>query len=129
MKYAWKFTVVNRPSKEKKGVTNVSQDFSISSGDAGDVIPIGSIVKSRGAASYVALDLAGDSVGEFKTRSRAAHALRKHRVTNLSTADVATETGGDVAVAADIAGETETVTVEPTDVEETSADDLGGEAA
>ena len=130
MKYAWKFDVVNRPSKEKDGLTNVSQDFSISSGDAGDVIPVGSIVKSRGNASYVALDMDGDRVGVFETRSKAAHALRKHRVANLAavTADVVAEATADAAVE----GEpviVETDVVETADVEEVTAEDIGGEAA
>ena len=91
MKYVWTFDVVNRPSKEKDGVTNVSQDFSISSGDAGDVVPVGSVTKPRGNASYVALNVAGDSVGTFDTRSKAAHALRKYRVANLTATDAAVE--------------------------------------
>ncbi|KKM06009.1 hypothetical protein LCGC14_1748380 [marine sediment metagenome] len=116
MKYGWKFDVVNRPSKEKDGITNVSQDFSISSGDAGDVVPVGSIVKSRGNASYVALNLSGDRIGVFNTRSQAAHALRKHRVANAAAA---TET---------IEGEPEII--EPATEETESTDkDLGGEAA
>lgn len=103
MKYVWKFDVKNRPSKDKDGITWVSQDFSVSSGDAGDVVPVGSITKSRGNASYVALNVAGDRVGVFETRSKAAHALRKHRVANLSTTDAAVE--------ADDAEATETVEV------------------
>ena len=80
MKYVWKFDVVNRPSKEKDGVTNVSQDFTLKGTVDGEVIAVGSVVKSRGNASYVSLDLDGTRVGEFNTRSKAAHALRKHRV-------------------------------------------------
>lgn len=133
MKYAWKFDVINRPSKEKDGVTNVSQDFSISSGDAGDVVPVGSIVKSRGNASYVALDLNDARVGVYTTRSQAAHALRKHRVANLTPVDAAAEATADAAAEATaevaVDAETETVTIEAADVEETSTDDLGGEAA
>ena len=120
MKYAWKFDVKNRPTKDKDGLTNVSQDFTISDGE---LTPVGSIVKSRGNASYVALNMDGDRVGVFETRSKAAHALRKHRVANLA----AVETAVDAAV--DDGGSTETVAVETADVEETSADDLGGEAA
>ncbi len=55
------------------------------------MIPVGSIVKSRGNASYVALNLDEDRVGEFDTRSKAAHALRKHRVAK-ATATETTET-------------------------------------
>lgn len=132
MKYVWKFDVVNRPSKEKDGVTNVSQDFSISSGDAGDMVPVGSIVKSRGNASYVALNLDGDRVGVFVTRSKAAHALRKHRVANLTTADVAAETP-EVATesAADAASEGEPEIIETVESSETEStdEDLGGAAA
>ncbi len=128
MKYAWKFDVQNRPSKEKDGLTNVSQDFSISSGDAGDVVPVGSIVKSRGNASYVALDLNDARVGVYETRSKAAHALRKHRVANLTAVEFATDDGASTETADD-GSSTETVAVETADVEETSADDLGGEAA
>jgi len=106
-KYVWKFDVVNRPSKEKDGITNVSQDFTLKGTVAGEVIAVGSVVKSRGNASYVALDLVGTRVGVFDTRSQAAHALRKHRVTKA----------------------TETVTVEADDVGETTAEELGGEAA
>lgn len=86
MKYVWKFDVVNRPSKEKDGITNAFQDFTLKGTVAGDVIPVGSIVKSRGNASYVALNLEGDRVGVFDTRSKAAHALRKFRVGNLPAA-------------------------------------------
>ncbi len=86
MKYVWKFDVVNRPSKEKDGITNASQDFTLKGTVAGDVIPVGSIVKSRGNASYDALNLEDVSVGVFDTRSKAAHALRKHRVGNLPAA-------------------------------------------
>lgn len=95
MKYVWKFSVVNRPSKEKDGITNAFQDFTLKGTVAGDVIPVGSIVKSRGNASYVALNLDGDRVGAFDTRSKAAHALRKHRVakaTATETTETVTET-------------------------------------
>lgn len=122
MKYAWKFDVQNRPSKEKDGLTNVSQDFSISSGDAGDVVPVGSIVKSRGNASYVALDLNDARVGVFETRSKAAHALRKHRVANLAAA-------AD-AVAEAVVAEGEPEIVEPvTEDTESTDENIGGEAA
>ncbi len=111
MKYVWKFDVKNRPSKEKDGVTWVSQDFSISSGDAGDVVPVGSIVKSRGNASYVALDLDENRVGVFDTRSKAAHALRKHRVSTLSDVNAAVEANAAVAeVKADDVATAETTT-------------------
>lgn len=104
MKYVWKFDVVNRPSKEKDGITNASQDFTLKGTVAGDVIPVGSIVKSRGNASYVALNLEDDRVGVFDTRSKAAHALRKHRVAKLTattapvtetTETTETDAGGD----------------------------------
>lgn len=123
MKYSWKFGVTNRPSKEKPGVTVVSQDFSISSGDAGDVIPVGVITKARGTAEYVATAVDGADIGTFDTRSKAAHALRKHRVANLTVAEVATE------VAADAAAEGEPEIVEPAASETESTEDLGGEAA
>lgn len=97
MKYVWKFDVANRPSKDKDGITNAFQDFTLKGTVAGDVIPVGSIVKSRGNASYDALNLDGDRVGVFDTRSKAAHALRKHRVakataTTDTTAETTTET-------------------------------------
>lgn len=111
MKYVWKFDVVNRPSKEKAGITKAFQDFTLKGEVTGDVVPVGSIVKTRGSASYVALDLDENRVGVFDTRSKAAHALRKHRVASATTAV------------------TETVIIEPTDVETVSAEDLGGEAA
>lgn len=120
MKYVWKFDVVNRPSKEKDGVTNVSQDFTLKGTVDGEVIAVGSVVKSRGNASYVALDLDGTRVDVFTTRSKAAHALRKHRV---AKATVTTEP----AVVEPVT--TETVTVEADDVGETTAEELGGEAA
>ncbi len=109
MKYVWKFDVVNRPSKEKDGITNASQDFTLKGTVAGDVIPVGSIVKSRGNASYVALNLDADRVGVFDTRSKAAHALRKHRVAKLTattapvtetTETTETDAGGDGPVEA-----------------------------
>ena len=109
-KYVWKFDVVNRPSKEKDGITNAFQDFTLKGTVAGDVIPVGSITKSRGNASYVALNLEGDRVGVFDTRSKAAHALRKFRVGKLAaavteTTETVTETtetdaGGDGPVEA-----------------------------
>ncbi len=110
MKYVWKFDVQNRPTKDKDGITFVSQDFSKGTGDAGDVVPVGSVIKSRGDASYDALNVSGDSIGVYETRSRAAHALRRHRVAN------------ETAV-------TETVVVETADVEETTAEAIGGAAA
>lgn len=110
MKYVWKFDVQNRPTKEKDGITFVSQDFSGDTGDAGDVVPVGSVVKSRGNASYVALNVAGDRIGEFTTRSQAAHALRRNRVAAETTA-------------------TEPVIIETTDVEEVADEDGGVEAA
>lgn len=129
MKYAWKFDVQNRPSKEKDGLTNVSQDFSISSGDAGDVVPVGSIVKSRGNASYVALDLGGNRVGVFETRSKAAHALRKHRVANLAAAADAVTEAVVAETAADAAVEGEPEIVEPVTEDTESTDKDIGEAA
>lgn len=131
MKYAWKFDVANRPSKEKDGLTNVSQDFTLKGTVEGEIIPVGSIVKSRGNASYVALNMDGDRVGVFETRSKAAHALRKHRVANLvadATDAVVAATDADAAVE----GEpviVETDVVETTDVEEVTAEDIVGEAA
>ncbi len=113
MKYVWKFDVQNRPTKDKDGITWVSQDFSKGSGDAGDVVPVGSVVKSRGNASYVALTVSGDRIGEYTTRSQAAHALRRHRVAN----ETATETA------------TETMIIETADVEEITAEEIGVEAA
>ena len=110
MKYVWKFEVINRPSKDKDGVTNVSQDFTLKGTVAGEVIAVGSVVKSRGNASYVALNLDGDRVGVYVTRSKAAHALRQHRVAK------ATETV------------TEPEITEP-DTAESPEDDLGGVAA
>lgn len=109
MKYVWKFSVVNRPSKEKDGITNAFQDFTLKGTVAGDVIPVGSIVKSRGNASYVALNLDGDRVGVFETRSKAAHALRKHRVAKAT----ATETT-----------ETVTETTETTETDETGSESV-----
>ncbi len=117
-KYVWKFDVVNRPSKEKDGITNVSQDFTLKGTVAGEVIAVGSVVKSRGNASYVALNLDGDRVGVFDTRSKAAHALRKHRV---AKATVVTETVVEAEA-------TETV-VEPDTTSSDGEGDLGGEAA
>lgn len=90
MKYVWKFDVLNRPSKDKDGITNAFQDFTLKGTVAGDVIAVGSIVKSRGDASYVALNMEGDLVGTFNTRSKAAHALRKFRVGNLPASVVET---------------------------------------
>jgi len=111
MKYVWKFEVVNRPSKETVGVTNVSQDFTVS---GGKLVAVGSITKARGEANYVALNLTGATVGEYSTRSKAAHALRQHRVAN---ATVTVET-------------TEPEIVEPATTEpESDEGDLGGEAA
>ena len=119
MRYVWKFNVQNRPSKEKDGITNVSQDFTLKDTVSGDVIPVGSIIKSRGNASYVALDLGGARIGEYKTRSQAAHALRKLRVANLPTADAAVE-----------AGDAGPAIVEPeTSETDSTVEDLGGEAA
>ena len=122
MKYVWKFDVTNRPSKEKAGVTVVSQDFSISSGD---VVPVGVIMKARGTAEYVATAVDGASVGTFETRSKAAHALRKHRVANLTTADVATESAADVATE----GEPEIIETAESSETESTDEDLGGAAA
>ena len=110
MKYVWKFDVVNRPSKEKDGITLASQDFTLKGTVAGDVIPVGSIVKSRGNASYVALNLDGDRVGVFDTRSKAAHALRKHRVAKLAvTTAPVTETTETTETAAAVDGPVEAV--------------------
>lgn len=123
-KYVWKFDVQNRPTKEKDGVTKVSQDFTLKGEVAGEVIEVGSITKSRGNATYVALDLAGDDVGVFDTRSKAAHALRKLRVANAAKVAAPTETTDE----SEPEGEPEIV--EPTEAEtETTETDLGGEAA
>ena len=119
-KYVWKFDVVNRPSKEKDGITNVSQDFTLKGTVAGEVIAVGSVVKSRGNASYVALNLDGDRVGVFDTRSKAAHALRKHRV---AKATVATETVVEPEATEPV------VETEPVAETEATEGDLGGEAA
>lgn len=91
MKYDWNFDVVNRPSNEKDGVTKVSQDFTLGGKVAGEIILVGTIVKSRGTAIYSATAVDGFDVGSFDTRSQAAHALRKYRVATATKAPTKTK--------------------------------------
>lgn len=129
-KYVWKFDVQNRPTKEKDGVTKVSQDFTLKGEVAGEVIEVGSITKSRGAAEYVATAVNGADVGTFDTRSKAAHALRRLRVANAAkvAAPTETETTEPTEAETETTDEGEPEIAETTETETTEAD-LGGEAA
>ena len=77
------FTVKSRPSKDKPGRTDVINQTYAKDGASTDTV-IGKLRKVRGAAGYTAFVLdetaAGKRVeleGEFKTRSKAGHAVQR----------------------------------------------------